>query len=110
MLAMAALLPTNTPAPMIPPMEIITRWRASRDLDSRAEAGAEVSLAFNGYSLPCGGAADAAHLTPFRRGSKSLHAIAGIIVCGEEKGAVPRPHTRFFRPEFDQNLKVAPSV
>ncbi len=25
--AMEALLPTNSPAPMIPPIEIISRWR-----------------------------------------------------------------------------------
>src|SRR5688572_14790626 len=46
MLAMAALLPTNTPAPMIPPMEIITKWRASRDLERRDEA--DSAAAFNG--------------------------------------------------------------
>ncbi len=38
MLSMAALLPTNTPAPMIPPMEIITRCLARRDLESWEEA------------------------------------------------------------------------
>jgi hypothetical protein len=43
---MAALLPTNTPAPMIPPMEIIVRWRARSDFDRRAVAGSVTELAF----------------------------------------------------------------
>ena len=51
MVAIAALLPTNTPAPMIPPMEIITRWRARRDLESREEAGREASVAFKLVAL-----------------------------------------------------------
>ena len=46
MVEMAVLLPTNTPAPMIPPMEIIARWRARRVLESFADAGREASLAF----------------------------------------------------------------
>jgi pimeloyl-ACP methyl ester carboxylesterase len=53
MVWIAALLPTNTPAPMIPPMEIITRWRESRDLESFAVAGTAVdaSVAFKGFAL-----------------------------------------------------------
>src|SRR5690348_12286518 len=50
MAAIAPLLPTNTPPPMIPPMEIIIRCRASRDRESFAEAG-EASTAFNGFAL-----------------------------------------------------------
>src|SRR5687767_7866200 len=67
MVAIAALLPTNTPAPMMPPMEIITRWRARRDLERREDAGRSASEAFNGdlaLVVP-----DAANHTPefFRR-------------------------------------------
>jgi hypothetical protein len=36
---------------MIPPMEIIMRCRASRDLESFEVAGAEASAAFTDYSL-----------------------------------------------------------
>ena len=46
MVWIAALLPTNTPAPMIPPMEIMMRWRARRDFESFAVAGMEASVAF----------------------------------------------------------------
>ena len=51
MLWIAALLPTNTPAPMIPPMEIMMRWRARRDLESFSVAGTETSVAFNSFAL-----------------------------------------------------------
>ena len=52
---MAALLPTNNPAPMMPPMEIIIRCRARSDLDRREEAGRSTSEAFKGVSLGCPG-------------------------------------------------------
>src|SRR5262245_59402459 len=51
MVAMAALDPTKTPAPMMPPMEIITRWRARRDFESLSEAVPlrGRSVAFKGF-------------------------------------------------------------
>src|SRR5882672_2013036 len=56
MVAIAPLLPTNTPPPMIPPMEIITRCRASSDLESfeDADPGVETSVAFNVFALVVG--------------------------------------------------------
>src|SRR6187551_645920 len=58
MVEIAVLLPTNTPAPMMPPMEIIARWRARRDLESFDDAGRETSVAFIDRSCSSGGPHD----------------------------------------------------
>src|SRR4051794_33172696 len=55
MVDIAVLLPTNTPAPMMPPMEIIARWRARRDLESFEDAGRDTSVAFKVCALVGGG-------------------------------------------------------
>jgi hypothetical protein len=72
---MAPLLPTNTPPPMIPPMEIITRCRARRDLESLSEAESEIeaSVAFKVARSCIDGAMsarDGAQHTPDRHGRR----------------------------------------
>jgi hypothetical protein len=58
MVEIAVLLPTNTPAPMMPPIEIMARWRARRDLESFDDAGREMSVAFIDRSCSYDGAHD----------------------------------------------------
>src|SRR6185295_4773103 len=94
MLIMAALLPTNRPAPMIPPMEIITRWRARRDFESWEEAGKERSVAFT-LLLDCG------RWRKIRRNQTARHPQAN---CAERAPGPSQPRTRSqFLPAADCN-------